>query len=80
MAEAAFIFGVKQDVTIEAVRPSSCLVLQKSDFAATVRDFPEASERIKTNVKSQLRLFEKWDVLRAIEKANGKAIRDVTPC
>ena len=72
LAEAAFMFGVRQEMTIDALKPSACLVLQKADFTLVARDFPEAADTIYTNTKQRLRQMEKFDVLEAIEKQNVK--------
>jgi len=40
MCEAAFLFGLRQEVTLEAIRPSKCCALRKSDFLQLLKEGP----------------------------------------
>ncbi|KAL1521874.1 hypothetical protein AB1Y20_021525 [Prymnesium parvum] len=72
IAEVAFIFGMRQDLTVEALKMSTCLVINKADYTDILKDFPESVDSIRANIKERLKQMQRFEVLEAIEKAEGK--------
>ncbi|KAL3922272.1 MAG: hypothetical protein SGPRY_004619 [Prymnesium sp.] len=72
LADVAFVFGLRQDVTVEATKASTCLVLTKAEYTTILKDFPEAADIIAKNVKERLKSYQKFEVLEAIERLQGK--------
>ncbi|KAL1521906.1 hypothetical protein AB1Y20_021556 [Prymnesium parvum] len=55
MCELGFLFGLRQEVTLEALLPSRCCVLRKHDFNALRKQLPELLARMQEAVLSRMR-------------------------
>eukprot|EP00966_Prymnesium_polylepis_P324462 7380506-Prymnesium_polylepis.1 len=55
MCEVAFLFGLRQEATLEAISSSKCLVLQKHDFVALMKDFPDIMHLAQETVMGTMR-------------------------
>eukprot|EP00966_Prymnesium_polylepis_P130073 3008239-Prymnesium_polylepis.1 len=50
MCELAFLFGLRQEATLDAVKTSKCCMLPKTDFMALLSDFPDMLNIAQRNV------------------------------
>ncbi|KAL3900854.1 MAG: hypothetical protein SGPRY_012381 [Prymnesium sp.] len=68
IAAASFIFGLRQNVTVEALRVSTCLVLNKESYISILTHFPEVSHTIRANLKKELKTNGDTALLEEIGK------------
>ncbi len=71
VCELPLLFGLRQQASVEAVKLSTVLVLQKSDFAMLSKDFPDSLDKIHQNEKTRLEYDEDRETLDAIEKLHS---------
>eukprot|EP00966_Prymnesium_polylepis_P137686 3181959-Prymnesium_polylepis.1 len=55
MCELAFLFGVRQEATLEAISTTKCSVLHKSDFMHLMKDFPDILDLAQRSVVALMR-------------------------
>ncbi|KAL3930193.1 MAG: hypothetical protein SGPRY_001644 [Prymnesium sp.] len=58
MCELGFLFGLRQEATLEVVATSRCCVIQKREFMALLHEFPSILEDARSAVLSRLRKEE----------------------
>lgn len=68
MCEVGFLFGLRQEATLEAVTTTTCCVLQKGDFHDLKKEFPDIVEQAKTSALARLR-HNKDHLLEQVEAA-----------
>jgi len=66
VATISFMFGMRQEVTVEAIKMSTCLVLGKESYLTVLKDFPEATKKVHANITSDLKARQKFSVIDAI--------------
>ena len=67
----AFLFGLRQEATLEAVGTTTCLALQKGEFLALMRDFPDILNVAQQSVMAAMR-EAKDPMLEEIEQLQTK--------
>ena len=68
VCELPVLFGLRQPASIEAVKQSTVLMLQKTDMSVLFKEFPTELEKVRNGVKARLRSNNDNETLDQIEK------------
>eukprot|EP00327_Prymnesium_parvum_P014728 CAMPEP_0113246232 /NCGR_PEP_ID=MMETSP0008_2-20120614/9358_1 /TAXON_ID=97485 /ORGANISM="Prymnesium parvum" /LENGTH=1137 /DNA_ID=CAMNT_0000093969 /DNA_START=33 /DNA_END=3446 /DNA_ORIENTATION=- /assembly_acc=CAM_ASM_000153 len=76
MCELAFLFGVRQEATLEAVSMSKCCSLQKADYMALTQEFPDILDQAQCAVLAQMRQNND-PLLQEVERMQTKSEKQI---
>jgi len=76
MCEVAFLFGLRQEATLEAIGTSKCCVLHKNDFVQLMKDFPDILDLSQRSVVALLRDAED-PIVEEVERMQTKTQKQI---
>jgi potassium channel len=76
LCEAGFLFGLRQEATLEAVSTAKCCMLQKSDFNHLMKQFPEILDHAQRSLLNRLR-DSASPLLEEVERVQKKSEKQI---
>ena len=76
MCEVAFLFGLRQEATLEAIGTSKCCVLHKNDFMQLMKEFPDILDLSQRSVVALLR-DAKDPIVEEVERMQTKTQKQI---